>query len=95
MGGFCAHFDSKEAFFEETFRRLAEQVWTELLEDPTRGSIRPGGPVRLPLRLPRVLAREPITAASDCTELSITVSATPKASPQDSRCRRPALRILP
>ncbi|GMU58143.1 MAG: TetR family transcriptional regulator [Candidatus Xenobia bacterium] len=36
VGGFYAHFDSKEALFEETFRRLAEQAWNELVEDPTR-----------------------------------------------------------
>lgn len=36
VGGFYAHFDSKEALFEETFRRLAEQAWDELVQDPSR-----------------------------------------------------------
>lgn len=34
VGGFYAHFDSKEALFEETLRRSARETWEQLLSGP-------------------------------------------------------------
>ncbi len=34
VGGFYAHFDSKEALFEETLRRSARETWEKLLSGP-------------------------------------------------------------
>lgn len=34
VGGFYAHFDSKEALFEETLRRSGRETWEKLLSGP-------------------------------------------------------------